>query len=483
MVSRKAIFDCRRSSGGSANVQRAASTVVDVEGLPVEDGLTMGTVLTEDLEGSQPELPTTIYEGSEEVKPDDDTARPAGRGSDEENPYFWKMSKDKRTIDVVFPIDEDVSSDDVIYRLGDDVTDSKRGPLLEMGWKYFDDNGRKREKLVLDGQLLNAVRREDCMWTIEDMAGVRVVVLTLTRPSMIRQRHDPILKTKTQEERIEPQTWDAIFVEERVKPQITDRVFFDLSLDGEPAARMELGLYGDTVPNTVMNFLALVTGRYEDADGDVKDSAFCYKGTRFQTIMENFFAGFGNPGLDHLTLEMSHEELAEYTAFMSDFRMQPKTVGMVKKDWAIRWGGDLGTPNDADGNPRHEGQSINGNSEEELESIVARLRELESEGKGAKLIFFRPEYEKGITATGGTFEAENFILPHCKRGTISMDRGEDSGVQGSNVFITFKEFPEMDKRWSVFGEVINGFDVLDKIEKDCDGEPSKVLIKDCGLLQ
>ncbi len=40
-------------------------------------------------------------------------------------------------------------------------------------------------------------------------------------------------------------------------PQITQKVFFDLTVGDKPAGRVVLGLYGEAVPKTVANFVAL----------------------------------------------------------------------------------------------------------------------------------------------------------------------------------------------------------------------------------
>jgi len=439
-------------------------------------------------EGGVPEdqkvkVPRVIYEGSEEVK-NDGSKRPGGQSKDPDNIYFWKMANDKRTIDVVVPIADNVRREDIVYRLGDDPEDANRGPQLELGYRYRNDTGRFREKLIIDGQILNSINKQDSYWTLEEMAGVTCIVLTLTRPSMMRQRHDPILKRSYEEERIEPQTWDALIVEERPVPEVTNKVYFDVSLDGEPAGRLEFGVFGKLLPKTVKNFLGLVTGEYTDENGEVCKSAHCYKGTVLSEVINEFLIAAGNPGLDHVIVDFSREELEEYFSFFEDFRLSPTKVGKVEKYWAIRWGADLGLPEiDDEGVRKKEGGPVDGNSEEELNLVVKRMRELVEKGEGASFIFFRPEYEKGVDIMGGTFPAEGFPVPHTKRGMLSMDRNEEKNKQGSSFFITLKEFPQMDKRWSVFGEVIGGWDLLSKIEEDYVGQAHLVKIEDCGLLE
>ncbi|CAE8582955.1 unnamed protein product, partial [Polarella glacialis] len=348
---------------------------------------------------------------------------------------------------VIVPIDEGIDSKDIVYRIGEDPMDPMRGPTVELGYRVKDAiGGRYKETLLVDGQILNAINKQDTFWTLDEMGGCKVILLTLTRPSMMRFRHDPVLKRKTEEERIEPQTWDALLVDERIKPKITQTMFFDIALEGEPAGRIELGLFGDLLPKTVKNFAGLCTGEYVDDEGKAQKSAHCFKKTKFGSIMPNFLMSAGNPGKDIELVSFSQEELKEYLSFFEDFRREPVKVGKVERNWAIRWGSDLGTGEDADGNLRKEGGAVDGNSDKELQEIVEIMRTLVEKGNGASIFFFKPEWEKGCDMMGATFPAEGFMVPHAKRGMLSMDRSDTKDFQGSNFFITLKEFPHMDKR-------------------------------------
>jgi peptidyl-prolyl cis-trans isomerase B (cyclophilin B) len=68
----------------------------------------------------------------------------------------------------------------------------------------------------------------------------------------------------------------------------------------------------------------------------------------------------------------------------------------------------------------------------------------------------------GFGGPGYTLKAEFNGKPH-KRGTLSMARSQDPNSAGSQFFICVANSPRLDGHYTVFGEVISGLDVADKI--------------------
>ncbi len=68
----------------------------------------------------------------------------------------------------------------------------------------------------------------------------------------------------------------------------------------------------------------------------------------------------------------------------------------------------------------------------------------------------------GTGGPGYTIKAEFNEKPH-KRGTLSMARSASPDSAGSQFFICVKDAPFLDRQYTVFGEVVSGMDVADKI--------------------
>jgi peptidylprolyl isomerase len=171
---------------------------------------------------------------------------------------------------------------------------------------------------------------------------------------------------------------------------ITNKVFFDLEVAGEPAGRIVMGLFGDTVPKTVENFRALCTG--EKGVGK-SGKALHYKGSSFHRIIPQF---------------------------------------MIQ-------GGDF----------------------------------TRGDGTGGESIY------------GEKFADENFKLKHVAPGYLSMANA-GPGTNGSQFFITTVVTSWLDGRHVVFGKIIEGMDIVKKIEGigSQSGSPSKkVTIADSGELE
>jgi len=86
----------------------------------------------------------------------------------------------------------------------------------------------------------------------------------------------------------------------------------------------------------------------------------------------------------------------------------------------------------------------------------------------------------GSGGPGHTIKAEFSSRSH-HRGIVSMARAQDPNSAGSQFFIVTTDSTFLDRQYTVFGEVIEGMDVADKIvnlqrdRNDCPLEEAKML--------
>ena len=118
---------------------------------------------------------------------------------------------------------------------------------------------------------------------------------------------------------------------------------------------------------------------------------------------------------------------------------------------------------------------------------VKRFKDLADSGKYDNVVFHRvidgfmaqtgdvkfgnssnDEFDLRKAGMGGSdlpdLKQEFNNLPH-ERGTLSMARSQDPNSANSQFFICFKEASFLDRQYTVFGKVIEGMELVDKIKR------------------
>ena len=118
---------------------------------------------------------------------------------------------------------------------------------------------------------------------------------------------------------------------------------------------------------------------------------------------------------------------------------------------------------------------------------VKRIKQLAKDGKYDGVVFHRvidgfmaqtgdvqfgnssnDQFDLKRAGMGGSdlpdLKEEFSDLPH-ERGTLSMARSQDPNSANSQFFICFKPAPFLDRQYTVFGKVIEGMDIVDKIKR------------------
>jgi cyclophilin family peptidyl-prolyl cis-trans isomerase len=108
---------------------------------------------------------------------------------------------------------------------------------------------------------------------------------------------------------------------------------------------------------------------------------------------------------------------------------------------------------------------------------VARIKELTREGFYDGIVFHRvidgfmaQTGDPTGTGTGGSgkkLKAEFTREPHV-RGTVSMARAQNPDSGDSQFFICFEDSPWLNGQYTVWGQVVEGMEAVDKIKR---GEP------------
>ncbi|URE01925.1 Cyclophilin type peptidyl-prolyl cis-trans isomerase/CLD [Musa troglodytarum] len=238
-------------------------------------------------------------------------------------------------------------------------------------------------------------------------------------------------------------------------------VFLDISVDRNPAERMEIELFADVVPKTAENFRALCTDR---SDGLAFVRSFLSSSLLLcaaPSIVEGEDGSFLRPKRTPLKLHppMMSPFAASATVLLSLPLLPPLLSAASVATAAVV----------------HSFLPYRRLENDDYQTLCNR--EVISQGEMAVVV--RAFMEENFQVYAGN---ENFKLKHDGPGLLSMASSAPNS-NGSQFFITFKATPQLDGKNVVFGKVVSGSNMLKKIEQ-AGSEKGKPLclvkIVDCG---
>ena len=178
----------------------------------------------------------------------------AGKG------YVWQQTAD--SLSVAVPVPEGTRAKDVVVEYP-----TRESVVVRL-------KGEAEPRCA--GALGGAVVVDDTFWSLEDARddGNLALVLDVAKAGGSRELWDGFLAA-------EGNAYDAA---------ITETCYFDVSVGGENAGRVEMGLFGDDVPETAANFAALCRG--VEIDG----TTYSYAGEHnaFHRVIPGFMAQGGD---------------------------------------------------------------------------------------------------------------------------------------------------------------------------------------------